>query len=282
MQAVRTAGQKRLTHKVTPLAATLVRYLYGLPFALLWLYALLWANDFVMPALNRTFLLSGLIAGVLQIVATLLLIQLMTLRNFAVGGTYAKSEILLTAVIGFMFFAEDISMIGWCAMISCVAGLIFVTVSGSGKITALWNRSAIYGLGAGLSFALTSLFLRQASLSLNIDKAAFTATITLTYMVTLQTLLSLIAVRLRQPGQVTAVIRHWRPSLFIGITGVAGSIGWFTAMTLELASYVKTFGQIEFLITLLIAIVYFKEIPNRYEWIGMILIVGGGIALLLT
>ena len=93
MQAVRTAGQKQLTAAVTPLAATLVRYLFGLPFALLWLTYAGATLNFDFPDLNLTFLVSGLIAGILQIVATLLLVRLLTLRNFAVGTTFVKSEI---------------------------------------------------------------------------------------------------------------------------------------------------------------------------------------------
>ena len=75
MQAVRTAGQKQLTAAVTPLAATLVRYLFGLPFALLWLTYAGATLNFDFPDLNLTFLVSGLIAGILQIVATLLLVR---------------------------------------------------------------------------------------------------------------------------------------------------------------------------------------------------------------
>jgi len=89
-------------------------------------------------------------------------------------------------------------------------------------------------------------------------------------------------VRIQQPGQISVILRNWRPSLFVGITSVVGSVGWFTAMTLELASYVKTLGQLEFIFTVLIAVFYFKEKPTRLEVAGMLLIVSGGVALLLN
>lgn len=293
MQAVRTAGQKGLSQHVTPLSATLVRYLFGLPFAIFWLVYLL--SDRAqgsgtdvsallaeIPELNARFLVSGMIAGLLQIVATLLLIRLMTLRNFAVGSTYAKSEILLTAMIGFMFFAEHIHGVAWFAIGVSVVGLVMVSVAKSGGLATLWNQSALYGLGAGLCFALTSLFLRKASLSLAVTDAPLSASITLVYMVTLQTVVTLIAVRLMQAGQIRLVFKYWRVAIFIGLTSVAGSVGWFTAMTLELASYVKTLGQMEFFFTVLIAIFYFKEVPDRKEWLGMLLILVGSITLLLA
>tara|TARA_B110000003_G_scaffold81490_2_gene83241 strand:+ start:2035 stop:2928 length:894 start_codon:yes stop_codon:yes gene_type:complete len=281
MQAVRTAGQKQLTAAVTPLAATLVRYLFGLPFALLWLTYAGATLNFDFPDLNLTFLVSGLIAGILQIVATLLLVRLLTLRNFAVGTTFVKSEILLTAVIGYFFFTETVSALGWTAIIICVAGLFIISYSKTGRMASFWNQSAIYGLGAGLSFALTSLFLRQASLSLANDNAMLTAGMTLAYMVCLQTVITLFMVRTQQPGELTKVMVNWKPALFIGFTGVLGSIGWFTAMTLEIASYVKTLGQLEFVFTLALTVFYFKESPSRLELFGMILVVLGGIVLLL-
>ena len=280
MQAVRTAGQKYLTDSITPLAATLVRYLFGLPFAWAWLGYLSWTRDFNLPDPNRVFLLSGLLAGILQITATVLLIHLLTMRNFAVGSTYVKSEILLTAVIGYFFFTEAITLLGWLAISICIAGLVVISMSRTGRLNSLWNRSALFGLGSGLTFALTSLFLRQASLSLGINDPIFSASITLVYMVTLQTVITLIWVRIQQPGQISIVIQQWRPAIFVGITSVMGSVGWFTAMTLELASYVKTLGQIEVLISVTIAIFYFREKPTRHEVIGMVLIVSGGIMLL--
>ncbi|HIG39901.1 MAG: EamA family transporter [bacterium] len=287
MQAVRTAGQRHLTSEITPLAATLVRYLFGLPFVALWLayvsstYLSVEGNT-ALPSLNLTFLRSAFLAGILQIFATVLLIQLLTLRNFAVGSTYVKSEILLTAIIGYFFFTEAITLIGWVAIIVCVAGLMVVSISKSGGLNSLWNRSALYGLGSGLCFALTSLFLRQASLSLGVEDSMLSAGMTLTYMVILQTMITVVWVRWQQPGEISKVFQQWRPALFVGITSVIGSVGWFTAMTLELASYVKTLGQVEFLLTVLIAIFYFKERPTRPEVVGMLLIISGGIVLLLN
>jgi len=110
----------------------------------------------------------------------------------------------------------------------------------------------------------------------------FSAAVTLVYMVVLQTLLTVLWVGARQPQEFTVIAHKWRPCLFVGASAVAGSIGWFTAMTLELAAYVKTLGQIEFLISLLIAVYLFKERPSRLELLGMLLIVGGAVGILLA
>ena len=281
MQSVRTAGQKRLAGFVSPLTATLVRYLFGLPFALIYLAYLSLDSQQQLPDPTYVFYLSGLAAGLLQILATVLLIRLVSLRNFAVGSTLIRTEILLTALIGVTLFTEEISSIGWLAMLISVVGLILISVSRQSGFASFWNRSAAYGLAAGLAFALTSLFLRQASLSLGLADAAHAAGITLVYMVLLQTVVCLGLVFWQKPEELKVLPERFAACTFIGVTSVMGSAGGFTAMTLQSASYVKTLGQIEFLFTLGLSVFYFKERPNPTELLGMGCIVVGSMLLLM-
>ncbi len=282
MQSVRTAGQKQLAGFVSPLTATLVRYLFGLPFALLYLYYLSFDRSEVIPTLNPVFLYSGFAAGILQIIATVLLIRLLGLRNFAVGSTFIRAEILLTAMIGVVFFTEEITQLGWLAILISLAGLITISLTKNKDMSGIWSRSTVYGLGAGLAFALTSLFLRQASLSLGLDDAAYSAAVTLVYMVSLQTVVCLGLVLWQKPEELKVLPGRLGASIFIGVTSVMGSAGWFTAMTLQSASYVKTLGQIEFLFSLLISVFYFKERSSPTELLGMIGIVVGSMLLLMS
>lgn len=281
MQSVRTAGQKHLANDMSPLAATLVRYLFGLPFAVIYL-AVLWA-DHDSSSLSPTvhFFVPAIVAGVLQIVATILMIRLFMLRNFAVGSTYVRSEILMTAIIGAVFFADAVSTIGWIAIAISFFGLVLVSIGKTGKPSSLWNISALYGIGAGLAFSLTSLLIRKASLSLDTDPM-FAAALTLTFMVAVQLLITLAWVCMQNYRELLVVMKKWRLSLFVGVTSVVGSAGWFTAFTLERAAYVKTLGQLEFLVTLLISILFFKEMPNKTEFTGMAILAVGVLVLLLA
>jgi drug/metabolite transporter (DMT)-like permease len=280
MQAVRTAGQKYLIADISPLGATLVRYLFGLPFALAYLLFLLADRPTPLPEFNKTFLVYGVIAGFLQIIATILLIRLFTLRNFAVGSCYIRTEILITAIIGLVFFGELISSLGWVAISSCVLGLVVITIAKTGRVSDLWNLSAVYGIGAGLAFSLTSLLIRQASLSFGLDDAMLSAALTLVYMIALQTVMSVVMLLVQNASEFAVIAVKWRPSLFVGFTSVIGSAGWFTAFTLERAAYVKTLGQVEFLLTLAISVLYFKETPTRFELVGMFMLVAGVVLLL--
>lgn len=286
MQSVRTAGQKYLTNDVTPLAATLVRYLFGLPFAVLYITWLLFQPDLSTPELREvnlglTFYVSATLAGILQIIATVLLVHLFGMRNFAIGSTYIRTEIVITAILGMLFFSEHMSLTGWIAVLVCASGLVMISTVKSGHVSGFWNRSAIFGLASGLCFSLTSLFLRQASLSLANPNFQYTAAITLTYMIVLQTLVTFAYVVVKDKRQIRLILLKWRPSLFVGITSVLGSIGWFTAMTIEPAVYVKTVGQIEFIFTFLVSVFFFKEIPSQKEILGMLLIMAAVIVLLI-
>ncbi|MFK7863660.1 MAG: EamA family transporter [Pseudohongiellaceae bacterium] len=269
MQSVRTAGQKQIAQKISPQAATLVRYLFGLPFAIAYFAWL--QDDFQLAQLNSTFLLSSSLAAIAQIVATVLLIKALGIKNFAVGTALAKTEAILTALIGTLFFSAILSPWGYLSVVLGVAGVL---VASNWKISAAdltANRSIKFGLGAGLGFALASLWIRQASLSLGLDGIVNAATV-LVFMVGLQTLLCLIWVVLFESEQLPLIVKNFRASLFIGVTSVLGSIGWFTAMSLQEAALVKTLGQAEFLVTLLITTFYFSEKISLREVIGIALI----------
>ena len=282
MQSIRTAGQKYLSEAISPLGTTLVRYLFAAPLVTLYILWLLHVRQTTLPEPSQIFLVAGFGAGVLQILATVLLVRLLTLKNFAVGSCYIRTEVLATAVLGLLFFGEQVSSLAWLAMMTCVTGLVLISIARSGRLKELWNISAAYGLGAGIALALTSLLIRQASLSFGIEDAMFTAALTLGYMILIQTILCLILLFIRDAGELLVIFQRWRVSLFVGVTSLLGSIGWFTAFTMERAAYVRTIGQVEFLVTLAISILFFKERPNRLEWIGMLILVAGVLALLLA
>lgn len=287
MQTVRTAGQKHLTVHLDAISVTLVRFLFGLPFAALYLVGVVIGTESTLPPLNATFIGFTVLGGVAQIVATVLLIYLFSLRNFAVGTTYARTEAFLTAFIGALFFGEWISAQGWVAIIISVAGVVVLTIARSHLPNAsilgrLWNRAAAIGLGSGLGFALASLSIRKASLSFGVDNFLLTAGFTLVVMVLLQTLIMMVYVAIRSPAQFAIIARQWRVSLFVGVTSALGSIGWFTAMTLERAAYVKALGQVEFVFALAISTLFFRERTTGLELLGMLLVAGGVVILLLA
>lgn len=276
--------QKHLTAGMSVQAVTLVRFLFGLPFAAAYLAGLMSLNGYRLPALHATFFLSCLAAATAQIVATACLIHLFSLRNFAVGTSYSRTEAFLTGLIGAAFFAEVIDLPGWVAIGISVAGVVVMTIGGR-RLGGTWldfftDRSMAIGLASGCGFALASLFIRRASLSLGHESWLFTAAITLFAIILIQTLCLGGYVAWRASGQFAVMARQWRPCVLVGMTSMLGSAGWFTAMTIERAAYVKAVGQIEFVFTLLASVYVFRERSSALELAGMLMVVAGIVVLL--
>ena len=251
MQAIRTAGQKQLTQHLNAMATTGVRYIYALPFA--WLY-LWWVADYralAIPSLNTQFLQYALIACVMQIIGTVCLVAAFKYRNFAVATSLAKTEAIQVAVVGALLFSASLSYMGWFSVIIGVVGILLVSKVKFTFKDVLQNPGAGFGLASGLGLAITTLLVRESSLALNSD-LLLSAAVTLTFMITVQSLISIVYVYCQDKQQITNMFNQWRLCLFVGLTSVIGSIGWFTAMSFQQAAYVKALGQVEFFITLFI------------------------------
>lgn len=280
MQAVRTAGQKQLSNSISPMSSTLVRYVFGLPFVVVYLGWL--AGDASTgllrgAAVNPRFLGFAIAASLAQIVATVLLIRVFSFRNFAVGTSFAKTEAIQTAVIGTVFFGSTLSVPGWLAILIGFAGIFIVSMPAGQRS---WDRRNVtIGLLSGTCFALTSLWLRQASLSLGLAVLP-SAAITLLFMVSMQSVLCLLWTLFRERQQFALIAARWPLALFVGCTSALGSIGWFTAMTWQEPALVKALGQIEFVFSVLLSLLFFRERISRRELLGMSAIVGSVILLL--
>lgn len=271
MQSVRTAAQKQIAQSLSASTATLIRYLFGLPFALAYFFFLrsLYQEELIVP--TAVFYRAASLAAIAQIIATVLLIKALTLRNFAVGTALAKTEALLTAVIGALFFSAALSPM---AYLSVAIGVIGVLIASNWQVSVtdlFKNESIKFGIGAGLGFALASLWIREASLSLEISRLLSAAAVLL-YMVIIQTVICLLYVLVREREQLLLMLTRWRACIFIGFSSLAGSVGWFTAMSLQDAALVKTLGQTEFVVTLLITYFYFGEKITTKEYIGIMLV----------
>jgi drug/metabolite transporter (DMT)-like permease len=285
LQCVRTAMQKHLSGILSPNAATFIRYFYGVPVAALYLAGLLIFTDFDLPGLNPVFALHCAVAGLAQIVATSLLIQLFSLRNFAVGTTYSKTEAVQTAIFGIVILGEPVSTGGFFAILVSMAGVMLLSwvrgQAGAAMPLGLWtDRGALIGILAGGLFGITAVSIRAAALSLGGEGFLLQAAFTLAVMTVFQTLVLSVYLALREPSQLFQAISTWRRSALVGLFGVLGSICWFSAMTLQNAAYVRTLGQVELVFTFIASAVFFKERSTRLEIGGILLIVLGVVLLL--
>jgi hypothetical protein len=146
MQSVRTAAQKQIAGSISIQATTLVRFLFGLPFAVVYFLFLKGSYQFELIDLDWSFFRSASLAASSQIFATVFLVKALTLRNFAVGTALAKTEAILIAIIGAWFFSATLSFVAYLAV---AVGVLGVLVASNWKITLqdlADNKSIKYGI----------------------------------------------------------------------------------------------------------------------------------------
>ena len=286
MQNLRSALQKHLKESLSTSGVTFCRFVYAVPLAITYVTLLGEGFGFQWPAPNPRFALFAMLGGVTQITATALLVYLFSLRNFAVGTTYSKTETVQTAIFGLVILGEPIGLAATFAIGISLAGVMLISAAKSrlnlrNLLLGLTGRAAFFGVLSGTFFGLSAVAYRAASLSLGGEGFLMQAAFTLACVVLFQTALMTIWIRLREPGELTRVVRRWRIASLVGVSGMLGSAGWFTAMTLENAAYVRAVGQIELVFTFIASYFFFRERSNTLELAGILLIVTGIIILLL-
>ena len=283
MQAVRTAAQKTLNQQMSTMGTTYVRSLAGLPFIALFLAALLYTQGGGVPEFTSAFIVYTLSGALSQVIATALLIRMFTLRSFAVGTMLTKSDILLTAVIGSLLFSEQLTGLGWAALLVVLAGVLLMLIGklGSGTATDIPPDSVVTGqvvataLGCAFMFTVSYLTFREATLVIGPADFLWRGTWTVFVALIMQTVFLGLWLLRREPQVFRGIWPHRRIIAFIGFTSALGSLGWFTAFALENASYVRAVGQIEAVFTLIISWGYFREKITGIELLGMVTMVIG-------
>ena len=287
MQNARSALQKHLKGHLTTLGATYVRFLYALPFAVLYVAALNTAGGNPLPETNTIFFVYAFLGAIAQIVFTGLLIWLFSFRNFAVGTTFSKTEVVQIAVLGFLVLGDTLTLASGAAIAIAAVGVMVLSagqthVTAATLLTSLSDRPTLIGLASGAFLGASVVFFRGAALSLGYDGVVMAAAFTLAVALIMQTVLMGAYLAWKERATLTAVIVHWRWSLAVGVAGVAASICWFTAFTLQNAAYVRALGQVELIFTFIASVFLFGEKTNRVEIAGIILVAAGILVLILA
>ena len=275
-QTLRNAAQRHLTKSLGTLGATLVRFLYGLPFAALWL-TLLIADSLIIPTATAPFVLWVIEGALTQIVATALLLRVMEERNFALGVAYSKTEIIQVALFGFAFLGDPVTITTASAVLCGTAGVLLLAPADRTHpfrafLRGWTSKSALIGLGSGACFALSATGYRAAALALDASSFVMAAGYTLVWAQALQTVLLGGWLLLRDPKTIVRVLQAWRTSLFAGFMGAAASAGWFTAMAIEPVAHVRTLGLIELLFSYVVSRRVFRERLQPLEIAGIVVL----------
>lgn len=281
-QAWRTAVQQRVRGELSVNAAGLVRYVYGLPVACVLLALYLGAVGRVLPGISAAMLPNAALGGLAQVIGTTLLILAFGHRNYVVGTAYAKTEAVQGAVLAMILLGEMLSPLTWAGIAIGVAGVVVLSTGGQRlRLADLTQPAALCGLGAGLCFALTSIFVKRATFAVETDDKVFAALIVLVTVLFLQLLMQGAYVVLRERDQVAKVFRTWRVSGQVGLLAAVGSACWFTGFATAPVALVRAVGQIEVIFTLGFGRFYLKEPLKQSEAIGLVLVAVGVVVALI-
>ncbi|EPD36970.1 hypothetical protein HMPREF9701_04503 [Delftia acidovorans CCUG 274B] len=273
-QTVRNTAQRSLTQELGALSATLVRFLYGLPFAMLWL-ALLYlvpAKPYAVPSITPIYLVWIALGAFFQLAGTVALLLAMKERNFAVAVTLTKTEVLQLALFASVFLHELPTPLALAAMIVATIGMLLLSLPPREQLlspSAWLNRSALYGLACGSCFAVATVGFRGGSLALGAETAWLSGAWGVLIAQSMQTVGMGLWIQLRTAQGLAPIFRAWRISLLAGCMGAAASIAWFTAYAMQGASPVRTLGMIEVVFSYLVSRRVFSESFSRTEKIGM-------------
>ena len=273
-QTARNAMQRELTAKLGTVGATHVRFLFGFPFALLFLFGLVAITGDHLPTPPPAFW-PWVLAGALgQIAATALMLAAMGERSFVVAYAYIKTEPVQVALFGLVFLGDKVTPLSAAAILIATAGVIVISLKPRTS-DAGTTRSTLIGLGAGTMFALSAISYRGAILSLGLADFVLAATFTVTVGLVIQAVLLSAYLVLRDPKVLHAIARAWRPSLFAGFMGAFASEFWFLAFAITTAANVRTLALVEVLFAQGVTRFIFKQPTTRREGLGIVLVVIG-------
>jgi drug/metabolite transporter (DMT)-like permease len=277
-QTARNAMQRELTASLGAVGATHVRFLFGFPFALLFLLIVALFTGSALPHPNALFWLWIVSGALTQIGGTALMLLTMTERSFVVTVAYLKTEPLFVAGLGLLFLHDPLTPGMVASILLAIAGVVLISLRaeanpGSGL------RPALFGLAAGGLFAISAIGYRGAILALHQSGYLMPATFALSVGLVVQATVLSLYLALSKPTVLRAIFRLWRPSLFAGFMGSAASEFWFLAFALATAASVRTLGLIDVLFAQLVSHVLFKQKTTAREAAGIVLLVAGAVLL---
>lgn len=274
-QTARNALQRDLTPKLGAVGATLVRFLFGFPFALLFLAVVLGWTRAPLPAMNTDFVLWTLLGALTQIGATALMLMTMEQRSFVVTVAYLKTEPVLVALMGLVFLHDPLTAAMGVAILTAMTGVALISVRPQALTGG--TKPALLGLSSAALFAGSAIGYRGAILSLHASGFVLASTFSLVAGLTLQTVLLLAWLLLFKRDTLKALLGLWKPSLVAGFTGAAASQFWFLAFALATAASVRTLALVEILFAQGVTRFVFKQKTTMREAAGIALLLAGAV-----
>jgi drug/metabolite transporter (DMT)-like permease len=279
-QTARNAMQRELTATLGTAGATHVRFLFGFPFAVIFLAVVWQFSGQPLPQPAPGFWLWVVWGAFAQIAATALMLMAMGERSFVVAIAYIKTEPVQVALFGLLVLGDKLTLPIALAVLIATAGVMVMSLRSA---TAAQNdaRPMLVGVFAGTMFALSAIGYRGAILTLQAD-FVMAATFTLVVGLILQAASLSAYLAWRDIEVLRAIFRAWKPSLLAGFMGAFASQFWFLAFAIATAASVRTLALVEVLMAQAVSKFIFKQPTTPREAVGIVLIVAGVMLLVLV
>jgi drug/metabolite transporter (DMT)-like permease len=278
-QTARNAMQRELTATLGTAGATHVRFLFGFPFALVFL-ALVWQfSGASLPNPPPAFWLWVVWGAGAQIAATALMLMAMGERSFVVAIAYIKTEPVQVALFGLLFLGDQVTLPIALAVLIATSGVIVMSLRPGTSATGDL-RPMLLGIFGGTMFALSAIGYRGAILALEHPNFVMVATYTLAVGLILQAASLSAFLAWRHIEVLRAIFRVWKPSLLAGFMGAFASQFWFLAFAIATAASVRTLALVEVLMAQAVSKFIFKQPTTPREAVGIVMIVIGVVVLI--
>lgn len=274
-QVGRNALQRGVMSSAGPWGATLVRFLFGLPFSILFTCVAIVAVPTAHPNFGTAFWLSATTGAASQVLATAALLVAMNRAGFAVGTALQQSSLPLAALVGLVVYHDRLSAIAWAGVAVTTTGLVILTWPSRVAAMPRAASGAFFGILSGLFFGFSLNAFRHAALSLDSAHPVFAAIVSVSVVQAMQAAALTLILLITKPDALRAVVRSWRSSLGAGACGSCASVGWFIALALSPAAPVRALGVIEAPIAAIAGHRLFRETLHAKQLIAGLAVIGG-------
>src|SRR2546426_8403794 len=225
-QVARNAMQRSLTGPLGTWGATNIRFLFGFPFSIIFFAVVIAVTGDHVPWPTAQFWPWLLLGALNQITGTGMMLLAMNDRSFVVTTAYLKTEAIQTAIFGFIFLSDHLTMLKVIAILIATAGVVIAALRpGAGKGFADL-KPTLLGLAAAAAFALSAVGFRGAVITVPGVSFVTAASYTLVFGLVVQTLGLAVYLLARAPDRLKAVLGLWEPSMPAGFMGAFASPIW--------------------------------------------------------
>ena len=198
-QVARNAMQRSLTGPLETWGATNIRFLFGFPFSIVFFAVVVAVTGDPVPWPTAVFWPWLLLGALSQIVATGLMLVAMNDRSFVVTTAYIKTEAIQTAIFGFIFLGDHLTLLKVVAIVIATVGVVITALRPGGEKGFAELKPTIIGLVAAAGFALSAVGFRGAVIVVPGVSFVTAASYTLVFGLFVQTLVLTIYLLLRAP-----------------------------------------------------------------------------------